>query len=157
MDFFICFNVIVSPSFIIEAVIKKCFGHVCKLNHQYFPSYSDCLFISLISSPSFVPLILAAQSCPTLCDPMDTSPSGFSTHGILQAGILEWVAIPFSRGLFLTQGSNLGLLHYRWILYQLSHKGSPEVCVCVCVILTKLWIPRVCPKYIRVIQPLKIN
>ena len=33
MDFFICFNVIVSPSFIIEAGIKKCFGHVCKLNH----------------------------------------------------------------------------------------------------------------------------
>ena len=37
------------------------------------------------------------------------------------------------QGIFPTQGSNLGLLHYRWILYQLSHKGSPEVCVCVCV------------------------
>ena len=77
------------------------------------------------SSPSFVPLILAAQSCLTLCDPMDTSPSGFSAHGILQAGILEWVAIPFSRGLFLTQGSNPGLLHCSRILYWLSHQGSP--------------------------------
>ena len=36
------------------------------------------------------------QSCPTLCDPMDCSPSGFSVHGILQARTLEWVAISFS-------------------------------------------------------------
>ena len=38
------------------------------------------------------------QSCPTLCDPMDCSPPGSSVHGILSARILEWVAIPFSRG-----------------------------------------------------------
>ena len=38
------------------------------------------------------------QSCSTLCDPMDCSPPGSSLHGILQARILEWVAIPFSRG-----------------------------------------------------------
>ena len=38
------------------------------------------------------------QSCPTLCDPMDWSPPGFPIHGILQARILEWVAISFSRG-----------------------------------------------------------
>ena len=36
------------------------------------------------------------QSCPTLCDPMDSSPSGSSVHRILQARILEWVAISFS-------------------------------------------------------------
>ena len=35
------------------------------------------------------------QSCPTLCDPMDCSPPGFSIHGILQARTLEWVAISF--------------------------------------------------------------
>ena len=39
-----------------------------------------------------------AQSCPALCDPMDCSPPGSSVHGILQARILEWVAISFSRG-----------------------------------------------------------
>ena len=38
-----------------------------------------------------------AQSCPTLCDPMDYSPPGSSVHGIFQARILEWVAISFSR------------------------------------------------------------
>ena len=39
-----------------------------------------------------------AQSCPTLWDPVDCSPPGSSIHGILQARILEWVAISFSRG-----------------------------------------------------------
>ena len=38
------------------------------------------------------------QSCPTLCDPMDCSPPGSSVRGILQARILEWVAMPSSRG-----------------------------------------------------------
>ena len=41
---------------------------------------------------------LVAQSCPTLCDPMDCSPPGSSVHGILQARVLEWIAIPFSSG-----------------------------------------------------------
>ena len=38
-----------------------------------------------------------SQSCLILCDPMDCSPLGSSVHGILQARILEWIAIPFSR------------------------------------------------------------
>ena len=45
------------------------------------------------------------QSCPTLCDPMDSSPPGSSVHGILQARILEWVAISFS--------THIG----KWVLY----------------------------------------
>ena len=53
-------------------------------------------------SPSFIlydPLNMCAQSlllCLTLSDPMDLSPLGSSVHGILQARILDWVAIPFS-------------------------------------------------------------
>ena len=39
-----------------------------------------------------------AQSCPTLCDPVDCSPAGSLVYGIFQAWILEWVAISFSRG-----------------------------------------------------------
>ena len=42
--------------------------------------------------------VLVAESCPTLCDPMDCSPPGSPVHGSLQARILEWVAIPFFRG-----------------------------------------------------------
>ena len=41
--------------------------------------------------------VLVTQSCPTLCDPMDCSPPGSSVHGILQARLLEWLTIPFSR------------------------------------------------------------
>ena len=52
-----------------------------------------------------------AQSCPTPWDPMDYSPPGSAVHGILQARILEWVAISLSRGIFPTQRWNLGLLH----------------------------------------------
>ena len=39
--------------------------------------------------------VKSVQSCLTLCDPMDWSPPGSSVHGILQARILEWVAVPF--------------------------------------------------------------
>ena len=66
-----------------------------------------------------------AQSFPALCDPMDCSLPGSSIHGIFQAKVLEWVAISFSRGIFLTQELNLGLLHCRQVLYHLSHQGVP--------------------------------
>ena len=56
------------------------------------------------------------QSCLTLCDPMDCNQPGSSVHVILQARILEWVAIPFSRGSSWTNGLNLGLLHCGQIL-----------------------------------------
>ena len=42
--------------------------------------------------------LLLSQSCPTLCNPMDCSLPGSSVHGILQARMLEWVAMPFSKG-----------------------------------------------------------
>ena len=65
--------------------------------------------------------VLVTQSCLTLYDPMNCRPPGSSVHGIFQASILEWVAIPFSRGIFPTQETNPGLLHCRQILYCLSH------------------------------------
>ena len=46
----------------------------------------------------FIAGMLVTQSCSTLCDPIDYSPPGSSVYGILQARILEWIAIPFSRG-----------------------------------------------------------
>ena len=68
------------------------------------------------------------QSCLTLHDPMDHSPSGSSVHGILQARILEWVAMPFSRGSSRPRGwtcisyvSCIG----RWVLYQYHHLPLP--------------------------------
>ena len=50
------------------------------------------------------------QLCLTLCDSMDYSPPGSTVRGILQARILEWVAMPSFRGIFLNQGWNLCLL-----------------------------------------------
>ena len=66
--------------------------------------------------------VKVAQSCPALCDPMD-----YRVHGTLQARILEWVGFPFSRGSSQPRHrTQVSLLHYRQILYQLSHKGSPR-------------------------------
>ena len=66
-----------------------------------------------------------AQPCPTLCVPTDCGQPGSSAHGIFQPRLLEWVVIPFSRGIFPAQGSNPGLLHRRHILYHPSHHGNP--------------------------------
>ena len=66
--------------------------------------------------------VKVTQSCPTLCNPMD-----YAVHGILQGRILEWVAFPFSRGIFPTQESNPGLPHGKPILHHLSHQGSPQL------------------------------
>ena len=68
--------------------------------------------------------VLVAQLCPTLCNPMDCSLPGSSVHGSLQARLLKWVAIPGD--LAPPQGSNLGPLHCRQILYHLSHQGNGE-------------------------------
>ena len=65
--------------------------------------------------------VKVAQSCPTLCNTMD-----YTVHTILQAIILKWVAIPFSRGSSQPR-LNSGLPHCRQILYQLSHQGSPTI------------------------------
>ena len=69
---------------------------------------------------------LVAQSCPTLCNSMDCNLPGSSVHGILQARILEWVAIPVSRESSQPRNRNC-LLHCRCILYHLSHQGSPII------------------------------
>ena len=60
-----------------------------------------------------------AQLCPTLCDPMDCSPPGSSIRGILQAEILEWVAISFSRGSSRTRDQT-----------QVSHIGGKRFNLC---------------------------
>ena len=52
-------------------------------------------------------LAKSLQLCPTLCDPIDYSPPGFSVHGILQERILEWVAMPSSRGSSLPRDRTL--------------------------------------------------
>ena len=70
--------------------------------------------------------VLVTQLCLTLWDPVDCTPPGSPVHGILQATTLEQVPIPFSRGIFPTQGLTPGVLHCRQIPYHLSHQRSPS-------------------------------
>ena len=68
-----------------------------------------------------------AQSCLTLCNPMDGSPPGSFFHGISQARILEWVSISFSRGSSWPKDRthvSCVSCNGRWFLYQLNHQGS---------------------------------
>ena len=50
------------------------------------------------------------QSCPTLCEPLECNPPHYSVHGILQARILEWVAMPSSRGSSRPRDQTLDLI-----------------------------------------------
>ena len=66
--------------------------------------------------------VKVAELCPTLCNPMD-----YTLHGILQARLLEWVAVPFSRESSQPWDQTQAFPHCRQILYQLSHQGSPRI------------------------------
>ena len=103
------------------------------------------------------------QSCLTLCDPMDCTPPGFSVHGILQARILEWLAVPssrgssqprdqscisyvscFGRGFFIGPSRKPACCCKRHYLILLSDKYS-ILCVCVCVcVYVKLKVAQSC-------------
>ena len=84
-----------------------------------------------------------AQSCPTLCDPIDYSPPGSSIHGIFQARVLEWVAISFSKGSSLHRDRTQTLPHCWQTLYHLSHQGSPSAGECLCDLFIRKIVPGV--------------
>ena len=98
-------------------------GPECWTSHHIKMASARCCV--LYSPPSAFSWVraMSLQSCPTLCNPMDCNPSGSSVHRILQARVLEWVAILFSRRSSPPR-SNLGLRHCRQVLYHLSHQGS---------------------------------
>ena len=64
---------------------------------QYFPLKGKNILGLSVDSSCFI-IVLVSQSCPALCDHVDCSPPGSSVHVTLQARILDWTAIPFSRG-----------------------------------------------------------
>ena len=75
---------------------------------------------------AFCCFCLVAKSCSTLCDPMDSSLTGSSVHGISQIRILEWVAISFSRGSSQLRDQTCIFCISRWILY---HWAIREACM----------------------------
>ena len=87
-------------------------GWECKLVQSLRKTVRVCMRVcSVISDP---------------CNPMGCSPPGSPVPGTPQERILEWVAISSSRRIFLTQGSNLSLLHCRWILYLCDRESPPS-------------------------------
>ena len=90
--------------------------------------------------------VKVTQSRPTLCDPVD-----YIVHGILQARILEQVAFPFSRS--SKNNNRTGLPHYRWILYQLHHKGNPSSSTMSLKIILQ---PEAAPLNHRLINPITL-
>ena len=72
-------------------------------------------------------VFLVAQVCLTLCDPVNCSLPGSSVHWDFPSKNTGVCCLALLQRIFPTQGLNPGLLHCRWILYQLSHKGSPRI------------------------------
>ena len=90
---------------------------IIELKKMMVPRSSKVIYLVYVNYIYNCVKVKVAQLCLTLCDPMD-----YTVHGILQARILEWLL----QGIFPTPGSNPGLPCCRQILYQLSHKGSPQ-------------------------------
>ena len=112
---------------------KLCFSPLClqRVNIRRAPLSrlpAASVGLSLVLFHTALGVCLVAQLCPTLYSPVDCSPPGSSVCGVLQTRRLEWVAMPSSKGIFPTQGSNPGLPHCRWILYCLSHQGRRRLC-----------------------------
>ena len=70
----------------------------CLLPLLLLPSFAFTFLHDFFLSFTYYVYSEVAQSCPTLCNPMDCSLPGSSVHGIFQARVLEWIAISFSRG-----------------------------------------------------------
>ena len=81
----------------------------------------------ILASPKDAVLHLVAQLSPTLFDPMDCSLLGSSVHGDSPGKNTGMGFHALLQGIFPTQGLNPGLPHCRWILYHLSHQGSPGI------------------------------
>ena len=127
--------------FLLICADESGFQHWCSLVRWTSASYknlTDSRFLLCKWGTRAVPILRklkakVAQSCPTLCDPMDCT-----VHGILQARIAEWVAFPSPGDL-----PNPGVPHCRQILHLWATRGSPalqrsqnnsvEQCMCHCI------------------------
>ena len=96
-----------------------------------------CFLIPFILSSSAAAAAKSLQSCPTLCDPIDSSPPGPAVPGILQVRTLEWVAISFSNAwkwkVKVKSLSRVRLLATPWT----ASCGTPVIQILVCLILSQ--------------------
>ena len=96
------------------------------------------------SKSDYIRTCVYVQSCPTLCDPLDCNLPGSSVHGILQARILEWVAISSFRG--FSWPRNWTCISFyswigKWILLPLRHLGSPKSDHIMPLMKALWWLP----------------
>ena len=104
-------------------IFQSQMGFLCgQGTFQIFRNFISSMHHSLVDN-----VCLVTQSCPTLCNPMDYSPPGSSVPGDSPGKNIGVGCHALLHGIFQTQGSNSGLLHCRWILYHLSHQGSPRI------------------------------
>ena len=89
--------------------------------------HRSCRNIQVFESLCCCVLCLVTESCPTLCDPVDCSPQGSSVHGNSPGKNIGVGCHSLFQGIFPTEGSNPGLTHCRWILYQLNHQESSRI------------------------------
>ena len=125
-----------------------------------------CVFAAPRSMWGLCSLCVCAQSCLTLCDPMDCSPPGSSVHKISYARMVKWVAISSSRASSCLRDWTPSLLHLLYWQAGLVHKFSSDCkfwggrgCICLCPPLqastlqgvdcsiTVCWIDCGCLKY----------
>ena len=95
----------------------------CHFSVLYICVYVLYIYIYIYTSV----LCLVAQPCPTLCHPLDCSLPGSSVHGILQARILEWVAMPSSGGSSQRRDQTQAFCTAGRFFYCLKHQGSPRI------------------------------
>ena len=84
---------------VLDYKIKESFpSYPCSIKANECKKKSGVLSLRIWPSSYMHCACSVTKLCPTLCDPIDCSPPGSTVHGILQARILEWVVMPFSRG-----------------------------------------------------------
>ena len=95
--------------------------------HPLGASYSDEATLPLVPSRYMLCVCVLTRSVMSDCDPMDCSPPGASVLGDSPGKNAGVGCHALLQGIFPTQRLNPGLPHCRWILYRLSHQGSPRI------------------------------
>ena len=92
-----------------------------------------------------------AQSCPVVCNPMDCRPPGSSVHGDSPGKNNGVGCHALLQGIFLTQGLNPGFQYCEWILYHLSHQGSPYMIMVLIVFSKRIFCTHSMPDIIGIL------
>ena len=124
--FCLCFSKFFSLSFLFyNQLFSSCFLAFMYEDWTFIcHSCQPRRFFLLVAMLTIHSACLVTQSCPTPCIPMGCCLPDSSVHELLQARILEWIAIPFSRRPSWPRDWTAIRLLYKWILYCLSRQGS---------------------------------